>query len=135
MTGFPQLRLRRLRRTERLRALVRETRLEVADLVYPLFVVPGSGVKQDITSMPGIFRYSVDLLPREVEEVAELGIPAVLLFGIPEQKDELGSWAYHPEGIVQRAVDTIKKSVPELVVVTDVCRMPKLVPTWWRPRI
>ena len=121
MSSFPQLRLRRLRRTQPLRALVRETRLEVGDLVYPLFVVEGSGLKQEIASMPGVFRYSVDLLPQEVEEIAKLGIPAVLLFGIPEHKDEVGSQAYHPKGIVQQAIQAIKKAVPELIVVTDVC--------------
>lgn len=121
MTGFPQLRLRRLRRTEPLRALVRETRLEVRDLVYPLFVIEGSGVKQDVASMPGIFRFSVDLLPQEVKEVAKLGIPAVLLFGIPDHKDDVGSAAYHPAGVLQRAIGAIKGSVPELLVVTDVC--------------
>ncbi len=121
MTGFPQLRLRRLRRTEPLRALVRETRLEVRDLVYPLFVIEGSGAKQDVASMPGIFRFSVDLLPKEVKEVAKLGVPAVLLFGIPDHKDDVGSAAYHPAGVLQRAIGTIKGSVPELLVVTDVC--------------
>ena len=121
MSGFPQSRLRRLRRTESLRALVRETRVEVGDLVYPLFIIEGSGLKQEIPSMPGIFRYSVDLLPKEVEEIAKLGIPAVLLFGIPEHKDEVGSAAYHPEGVVQQAIRTIKKVAPELIVVTDVC--------------
>ena len=121
MTGFPQRRLRRLRRTEPLRALVRETRVEVGDLIYPLFIVEGNNLKQEIASMPGIFRYSVDLLPQEVEEVAKLGIPAVLLFGIPEHKDEAGSAAYHPEGVVQQAIRAIKESAPELIVITDVC--------------
>ena len=121
MTGFPQLRLRRLRRTEPLRALVRETSVEVGNLVYPLFVVEGNNLKQEIASMPGIFRHSVDLLPQEVEEVAKLGIPAVLLFGIPEHKDEVGSAAYHPEGVVQQAIRAIKQSAPELIVITDVC--------------
>ena len=121
MTGFPQLRLRRLRRTEPLRALVRETRVEVGNLVYPLFIVEGNNLKQEIASMPGIFRHSVDLLPQEVEEVAKLGIPAVLLFGIPEHKDEVGSTAYHPEGVVQQAIRAIKESAPELIVITDVC--------------
>lgn len=121
MSSFPELRLRRLRRTEALRALVRESRVEVGDLVYPLFVVEGNKVKEEITSMPGIFHYSVDLLPKEVEEIAKLGLPAVLLFGIPEDKDEVGSAAYDPEGITQRAIRTIKKSVPELIVMTDVC--------------
>jgi len=121
MSSFPELRLRRLRRTEALRALVRESHVEVGDLVYPLFVVEGNKVKEEITSMPGIFHYSVDLLPKEVEEIAKLGLPGVLLFGIPEDKDEVGSAAYAPEGITQRAIRTIKKSVPELIVMTDVC--------------
>jgi porphobilinogen synthase len=118
---FPELRLRRLRRTEALRALVRESHIEVGDLIYPLFVIEGERIKEEINSMPGIFRYSVDLLPREVEEIAQLGLPGVLLFGIPEHKDELGSAAYAREGIIQRAIRTIKKSVPELIVMTDVC--------------
>jgi porphobilinogen synthase len=121
MTGFPQLRLRRLRRTKPLRALVRETSVEVGDLIYPLFIVEGNNLKQEIASMPGIFRHSVDLLPQEVEEVVKLGIPAVLLFGIPEHKDEVGSAAYHPEGVVQQAIRAIKQSAPELIVITDVC--------------
>ncbi|MDO8688377.1 MAG: porphobilinogen synthase, partial [Dehalococcoidales bacterium] len=104
-----------------LRALVRETRVDIGDLVYPLFVVEGKGVKQEIASMPGAFRFSVDLLPAEVEEIAKLGIPAVLLFGIPENKDEVGSGAYQRQGIVQQAIRVIKRAVPELLVVTDVC--------------
>ncbi len=121
MAAFPKLRLRRLRRTESLRALVQENHVEIGDLVYPLFVVEGSGLKQEIASMPGIFRFPVDQLPREVEEVARLGIPAVLLFGVPEHKDEVGSAAYHPEGVIQQAIRAIKQSVPQLLVVTDVC--------------
>ncbi len=121
MAVFPQLRLRRLRRMESLRALVRENRIDIGDLVYPMFVVEGRGLKQEIISMPGIFRSSPDQLPQEVEEVASLKIPAVLLFGIPEHKDEVGSGAYHPEGVIQQAIRVIKKSVPELLVVTDVC--------------
>jgi len=121
MSGFPQLRLRRLRRTEALRALVRETKVEVGDLIYPLFVIKGSRIKQEITSMPGIFRYSPDVLPDKVEEIARLELPAVILFGIPDYKDEVGSSAYHPEGVVQQAIRTIKRAVPELLVLTDVC--------------
>ncbi len=121
MVVFPQLRLRRLRRTETIRRLVQETRVEVRDLVYPLFVEEGRGIKQEIPSMPGIFRFSPDQLSAEVEEIARLKIPAIILFGIPEHKDEVASKAYHPEGIVQQAIRTIKKSVPELLVVTDVC--------------
>lgn len=121
MAGFPELRLRRLRRTGALRNMVRETRVDVKDLIYPLFVVEGSNLKQEVASMPGVFRYSPDLLPGEVEEIAGLGIPAVLLFGIPEHKDEVGSGAYDPEGVVQQAIRRIKSTVPELVVLTDVC--------------
>ncbi len=121
MASFPQLRLRRLRQTEALRALVRENRVETSDLIYPIFVEEGNSVRQEIATMPGIFRFSVDQLPQEVEEVAKLGIPAVLLFGIPQYKDEVGSAAYHPKGVIQQAIRTIKKSVPELLVVTDVC--------------
>jgi len=121
MSSFPQIRMRRLRRTEALRALVRETQVETGDLIYPLFVVEGSQIKQEITSMPGIYRYSSDLLPGEVDDIAKLGIPAVILFGIPEKKDEVGSSAYDPEGVIQQAVRTIKKATPELLVVTDVC--------------
>lgn len=121
MSKFPQLRLRRLRRTEALRAMVRETQLDIQDLIYPLFVTEGSQVKQEITSMPGVYHYSTDLLSQEVEEIAKLGIPAVILFGIPENKDEIGSSAYDPKGIIQQAVRTIKKATPELLVITDVC--------------
>jgi porphobilinogen synthase len=121
MAAYPQSRLRRLRRTETLRALVRETQVEVSDLIYPMFVVEGKGIKEEITSMPGIFRYSPDQLPGEMEEIAGLKIPAVLLFGIPENKDDTGSSAYHPEGVIQQAIRVIKKSVPELIVITDVC--------------
>lgn len=121
MIGFPQLRLRRLRRTEMLRALVRENRVDTGDLVYPIFVVEGTGIKQEISSMPGIFRFSPDKLDSEVEEVVRVKIPAVLLFGLPEHKDEVGSSAYDPEGVIQQAVRKIRKSVPELLVFTDVC--------------
>ena len=121
MAVFPQLRLRRLRRKEAVRALVRETDIRVGDLIYPMFVVEGRGIRQEIESMPGIFRLSPDLLPPEVEEIARLGIPAVLLFGIPQQKDEVASAAYHPEGIIPQAVKAIKQVVPELMVITDVC--------------
>jgi porphobilinogen synthase len=121
MAVFPQLRLRRLRQTEMLRALVRENRVEVGDLIYPMFIIEGRGIRQEITSMPGVFRYSPDQLPPEVEEIARLQIPAVLLFGIPKEKDETGSSAYHPEGVIQQAVRAIKKTVPDLLVITDVC--------------
>jgi porphobilinogen synthase len=119
--SFPTHRLRRLRRTDALRGLFRETRLTPRSLIYPLFVSPGTKVKDEISSMPGNFRWSVDLVTEECKVVHSLGIPAVMLFGIPEKKDETGSGAYDPDGIVQRAVRSIKKAVPELVVICDVC--------------
>ncbi len=119
--AFPQTRLRRLRRTEALRRFVAETRLTVQNLVYPLFVVPGEGVRKEIASMPGVFNLSVDELVKECREVKKLGIPAVILFGIPEAKDEAGSGAYAEDGIVQRAARALKKEVPELLAITDVC--------------
>jgi len=119
--SFPRVRLRRLRRTETLRRMVRETRLDIANLIYPLFVTQGKDIRQAIEAMPGILRFSVDKLRDEVEEVTSLGIPAVLLFGLPEMKDEVGSGAYDPQGIVQQAVRAIKKARPELVVIADVC--------------
>jgi len=121
MSGFPQLRLRRLRRSEALRSLIRETKVEVGDLIYPLFVVEGNKVKQEISSMPGLYRLSSDLLSEEVEEIASLGIPAIILFGIPQKKDKVGSSAYHPKGVVQQAIRAIKKATPALLVITDVC--------------
>lgn len=119
--AFPYQRLRRLRQSEPLRRMVRETSLRLADLIYPLFVVNGRDQRQPITSMPGQFRLSVDLLVKEAAEARQLGIPAVILFGIPDKKDERGSGACDPDGIVQRAVKTLKEQVPELVVITDVC--------------
>ena len=121
MSSFPQLRLRRLRRSEALRALVRESKVDVGDLIYPIFVIEGNKIKQEISSMPGLYRLSNDMLPKEVEEIAKLGIPAIILFGIPQKKDEAGTSAYHPKGVVQQAIRTIKKATPELLVITDVC--------------
>jgi len=118
---FPTHRPRRLRRTETLRALVRENQLGVRSLVYPLFVCPGSKVKDEIKSMPGNYRWSVDLLVEECKSAHDLGIPAVILFGIPESKDDVGSGAYDPDGIVQRAVRGIKRELPDLIVICDVC--------------
>ncbi|MFN4218563.1 MAG: porphobilinogen synthase [Candidatus Bipolaricaulia bacterium] len=112
---------RRLRRSEALRRLVRETRLATDNLVYPLFVRYGHKIREEIRSMPGQYRLSVDQLPKEAEEILGLGIPAVLLFGLPSRKDEVGSGAYDEHGIVQEAVRTIKKYTPELIVITDVC--------------
>ncbi len=121
MPKFPALRMRRLRRTAAMRRLVRETRVSVDDLILPLFVVPGSGVRRPVASMPGVAQTSVDEAARDAAEAAELGIPAVLLFGIPESKDEAGSEGYAEDGIVQRAVAAIKEAAPGLVVITDVC--------------
>jgi porphobilinogen synthase len=118
---FPIHRPRRLRRTQALRDLVCETRLSTRSLVFPMFVCPGSNVKDEIRSMPGNYRWSVDLLVEECKEVAGLGIPAVILFGIPESKDEVGSGAYASDGIVQRAVTALKRAVPDLLVICDVC--------------
>jgi len=103
------------------RSMVRETELNPGDFIYPLFVVPGKGIRKEISSMPGVFQQSIDNLVRECEEVHSLGIPAVILFGIPESKDEVGSGAYAESGIIQLAVKALKKQVPELVVITDVC--------------
>jgi len=119
--AFPRQRLRRLRQSEPLRRLVRETRLSRSDLIYPFFVTGGRDQRQAIGSMPGQFRWSVDLLVKEAAEVKLLGIPAVLLFGIPDRKDEQGSAAYDPDGVVQRAIRALKDQVPELLVITDVC--------------
>lgn len=118
---FLRLRLRRLRRSKSLRALVRETHVDAGDFIYPLFIVEGKGIRQEITSMPGVFQLSGDNLPREAEEIARLGIPGVILFGIPAHKDETGSSAYHSGGVIQQAIRTIKETAPGLLVVTDVC--------------
>lgn len=119
--SYPITRMRRLRATQTLRDMVRETRLGVNDLIMPLFVCPGNGVKKEIRSMPGNHQMSIDVLVEACKEIADLGIPAVILFGIPEHKDEQGSEATHDDGIIQRAVSALKKSVPDLCVITDVC--------------
>jgi len=121
MGGFPQVRMRRLRKNEPMRRLFRETSLGVDDLIYPLFVIHGRGIRREVESMPGVFQYSVDKLTREAKEIAALGINAVLLFGIPQDKDEVGSSAYQPGGVIQQAIRAIKKAVPGLLVITDVC--------------
>ncbi len=121
MASFPATRLRRLRRTGALRALVRETRLDPADLVYPLFACPGEGVEEPLPGLPGIARRSVDLLAEEAARVHGLGVGAVLLFGVPEEKDETGSGAYDDDGIVQRALRAARAQAPELVLMTDAC--------------
>jgi porphobilinogen synthase len=121
MPSFPEYRARRLRRTETLRRLVRETEVLPADLILPLFVVPGKGVRRAITSMPGVFQTSVDELINDAKQAQQLGLGGVLLFGIPESKDELGSSGYAKDGIVQTAVRALKEALPELPVITDVC--------------
>ncbi len=118
---FPDTRLRRLRQHPALRNLVRETALSPHDFIYPLFVRHGSGQEVPINSMPGQFQFSVDLLQSEIEEIVSLGIPAVILFGIPEHKDHVGSDATSDDGIVQQAVRAIKAQSPDLLVITDVC--------------
>ena len=118
---FPEYRLRRLRKNENLRKLFSETKLSISDFVMPYFVIEGKNVKQEINSMPGIFRYSIDQLLKEVEEIYKLGILSVLLFGVPDRKDEIGSYAYSKDGIVQKAIKAIKKEIPDIVVITDVC--------------
>src|SRR6266849_2721672 len=119
--SFPVQRPRRLRRNEAIRSFVRETRLSIDGLIYPMFVCTGSKVREEVSSMPGIYQQSVDHLLEECREVADLGIPGVILFGIPERKDERGSEADAATGIVQRAIAGIKKAKLNLLVVTDVC--------------
>jgi porphobilinogen synthase len=121
VSAFPVARLRRFRRTGSLRSLVRETRLDLADFVYPMFACPGVGVEEPLSGLPGIARRSVDVVVDEARRLHGLGVGAVLLFGIPEEKDEVGSGAYDEDGIVQRAVRSLKEEVPELVLLTDVC--------------
>jgi len=121
MVSFPEMRLRRVREMEPVRSLIRETRLSASSFIYPLFVTHGQGVRQPIEPMPGCYHLSLDMLAEEVGQVAELGIPGVLLFGLPAEKDPLGSGAYDPEGIIQEAIKVIKKAAPQLLVVTDVC--------------
>lgn len=121
MAIYPNKRLRRLRYNPIVRDMIRETEINKNDLIYPMFVVPGTKVKNPVKSMPGIFQLSVDELVKECKEVAALGIPAVILFGIPEHKDEQGSEAYDPNGIVQKAIRAIKAEIKNLLVITDVC--------------
>jgi len=120
---FPEIRLRRLRRTESLRALVRETTLNPGDLIYPLFICPGEGVRNPISSMPGVFNLSVDQAVREAEEAASLGIGGLLLFGLPDSKDEQATGAWDDNGIVQRALRALKQNsaAKKLVLIADVC--------------
>lgn len=118
---FPDYRPRRLRKNENFRRMLSETALSVSDLIYPLFVVEGKDIKKPINSMPGNFQMSIDYLVKEAEKTRKLGIPAVLLFGIPDKKDEAASGAFARDGIVQRAVRKIKEKVPDILVITDVC--------------
>ena len=118
---FPISRPRRMRQTPALRAMMRETELNPSDFLYPLFVRPGKDIKNEIRSMPGIYQWSVDRLSDEAREIAALGIPAVVLFGIPDEKDPVGKENFDPDGVVQRAIRQIKDAVPDLVVFTDVC--------------
>jgi len=118
---YPDYRPRRLRKNENFRRMIRETKLSVDDLVYPLFVVPGKDKKKPIHSMPGNFQMSIDHILKEVQKTKDLGIPAILLFGIPDKKDELASGAFTQDGIIQQAVRRIKDKVPDILVITDVC--------------
>src|SRR5882724_8274409 len=119
--GFPNTRLRRLRQSEQLRSLVRETRLTPESFVYPMFVCPGEGIRKEVRSMPGVFNLSVDQAVKEAQEAHNLGVPAVILFGLPEKKDEVATGAWADDGIVQQAARAINRELPGLVVVGDVC--------------
>ncbi len=119
--AYPSDRLRRLRRLRAFRNMVRETRVHRSDLILPLFVVEGTGIVEEVPSMPGVMRFSPDRLPGEIEQIASLGLQAVILFGIPAEKDETGTSALKENGVVQEAIRVIKKTAPELVVITDVC--------------
>jgi len=119
--GYPITRLRRLRKDERLRRITAETKVSADDFIYPLFVCPGKGVKNEINAMPDVFQMSIDNIVEECKKVYELGIPGIILFGIPEKKDSLGSEGYSDKGIIQKAVNQIKKEAPELIIITDVC--------------
>lgn len=118
---FPEYRPRRLRKNSSFRALIRETRLSAAQLVYPLFIMPGKNRKEEIVSMPGVYRVTVDRLQKEAEECLALGINSVILFGLPEKKDAMGSGAHQKDGIIQTGIRELKKKVPEMLVITDVC--------------
>ena len=118
---FPEYRPRRLRKNEALRSLIRETHLSASQFVYPLFIMPGKNIRQEIPSMPGVFRISVDQLGGEAKELIQLGINSVILFGLPEKKDSMGSGAHANDGIIQRAIKELKQKAPTLTVITDVC--------------
>ena len=121
MSNFPTVRMRRTRQNEKLRSLVRETHLNVEQLIYPLFIAENIDEPREISSMPGILQWPLEHLAREVEQIARLGISAVLLFGIPSEKDEVGSQAYASQGIIQQAIQRFKEEVPDVLVLTDVC--------------
>lgn len=121
MPDFPALRLRRLRKSETMRSLVRETTVDTGDFIYPLFIVEGKGVKKEIDTMPGTYHFSSDKLGKEIDDIVRLKIPAVLLFGVVNDKDEFGSGAYHPGGVIQQAIRAIKKAAPGILVITDIC--------------
>ncbi len=118
---FPKYRPRRLRKTENFRRLIRETKISVDDLIYPIFVVEGENIKREVPSMPDVYQMSIDNVVKEVTEIEKLGIPAVILFGIPEKKDEFGYEAYNDEGIIQRTIRAIKEVTSNLIIITDVC--------------
>ena len=119
--SFPETRPRRLRRTGALRRLIRETTLSPDNFIAPLFVCPGSNIRREISSLPGQFHFSVDQVVREARELADVGVPSVILFGLPQKKDEVGSEAWHSDGVVQNAIRAIKKAVPDLAVMVDAC--------------
>ncbi|MFC1513393.1 porphobilinogen synthase [candidate division KSB1 bacterium] len=119
--SFPIRRMRRLRKNETFRRMIRETKVTVDDLIYPMFVCPGKNVKDEIISMPGQYRYSIDKLVEECRNVEQLGIPAVILFGIPENKDPMGTEGYAEDGIIQKALSAVKKECKSLLLITDVC--------------
>jgi len=118
---FPDYRPRRFRRNAQLRSLIRETRLSPEQFIYPLFIMPGKGLKEEVSSMPGVFRMSVDQLGKEAKELMALGLNHVILFGLPEKKDPMGSGAHAKDGIIQKAIKELKNKAPELMVTTDVC--------------
>lgn len=118
---FPLYRARRLRKNETLRSMVRENHLSLNDLIYPLFLIEGNNIKNPVKAMPGVFQYSVDRVEEEIKEIQSLGIPAVILFGIPQKKDNRGTEAYNPRGIIQRGIKAIKEIHPDLFLITDVC--------------
>src|SRR5437773_7270622 len=119
--SFPTTRLRRLRQNEQLRSLVRETRLSPEALIYPLFVCPGEGVRKEVRSMPGVFNLSVDEAVKEARATKAAGVPSIILFGLPEKKDEVATGAWAENGIVQQAARAIKREVPDLIIMGDVC--------------